>query len=58
MEVFQCQHYPCFLESLYACKVSRAENITSRMSTLYDELNANWELLSNGEGYFKIEPLH
>ena len=23
-----------------------------------DELNANWELLSNGEGYFKIEPLH
>jgi len=23
-----------------------------------DELKANWELLSNGEGYFKIEPLH
>lgn len=23
-----------------------------------DELNANWKLLSNGEGYFKIEPLH
>lgn len=23
-----------------------------------DELNANWALLSNGEGYFKIEPLH
>jgi hypothetical protein len=22
-----------------------------------DELKANWELLSNGEGYFKIEPL-
>jgi hypothetical protein len=22
-----------------------------------DELRANWELLSNGEGYFKIEPL-
>ena len=22
-----------------------------------DELNANWELLSRGEGYFKIEPL-
>lgn len=23
-----------------------------------DELNANWELLSNGDGYFKIDPLH
>ena len=23
-----------------------------------DELRANWQLLSNGEGYFKIEPLH
>lgn len=23
-----------------------------------DELKANWKLLSNGEGYFKIEPLH
>jgi hypothetical protein len=22
-----------------------------------DELRANWKLLSNGEGYFKIEPL-
>ncbi len=22
-----------------------------------EELNANWILLSNGEGYFKIEPL-
>ena len=22
-----------------------------------DELKANWELLCNGEGYFKIEPL-
>ncbi|WP_275563901.1 DUF4160 domain-containing protein [Otoolea muris] len=22
-----------------------------------DELRANWELLSNGDGYFKIEPL-
>ncbi|MDE6023966.1 MAG: DUF4160 domain-containing protein [Lachnospiraceae bacterium] len=22
-----------------------------------DELNANWKLLCNGEGYFKIEPL-
>jgi hypothetical protein len=22
-----------------------------------DELRANWELLSKGEGYFKIEPL-
>ena len=22
-----------------------------------DELEANWKLLSNGEGYFKIEPL-
>jgi hypothetical protein len=22
-----------------------------------DELKANWELLSKGEGYFKIEPL-
>ena len=22
-----------------------------------DELNANWKMLSNGEGYFKIEPL-
>ncbi len=22
-----------------------------------DELQANWELLRNGEGYFKIEPL-
>lgn len=22
-----------------------------------DELRANWELLCNGEGYFKIEPL-
>jgi hypothetical protein len=22
-----------------------------------DELNANWKLLSNGDGYFKIEPL-
>lgn len=22
-----------------------------------DELNANWKLLSDGEGYFKIEPL-
>ncbi len=22
-----------------------------------DELKANWKLLSNGEGYFKIEPL-
>lgn len=22
-----------------------------------DELNANWTMLSNGEGYFKIEPL-
>lgn len=22
-----------------------------------DELKANWELLSNGEGYFKIDPL-
>lgn len=23
----------------------------------HDELMANWELLSNGEGYFKIDPL-
>jgi hypothetical protein len=23
-----------------------------------DELQANWKLLSNGEGYFKIDPLH
>lgn len=22
-----------------------------------DELRANWELLSNGDGYFKIDPL-
>ena len=22
-----------------------------------DELNANWSMLSEGEGYFKIEPL-
>ena len=22
-----------------------------------DELRANWQMLSNGEGYFKIEPL-
>lgn len=22
-----------------------------------DELNANWKLLSDGDGYFKIEPL-
>ncbi len=22
-----------------------------------DELNANWKMLSEGEGYFKIEPL-
>ncbi|MCD8049869.1 MAG: DUF4160 domain-containing protein [Clostridia bacterium] len=22
-----------------------------------DELNANWQLLSEGEGYFKIDPL-
>lgn len=22
-----------------------------------DELNANWTLLSNGEGYFRIDPL-
>lgn len=22
-----------------------------------DELKANWQLLSNGDGYFKIEPL-
>lgn len=22
-----------------------------------DELKANWQLLSNGEGYFKIDPL-
>lgn len=22
-----------------------------------DELRANWDLVSNGEGYFKIEPL-
>ncbi|MCR5507262.1 MAG: DUF4160 domain-containing protein, partial [Lachnospiraceae bacterium] len=22
-----------------------------------DELKANWQMLSNGEGYFKIEPL-
>lgn len=23
-----------------------------------DELKANWSLLCNGDGYFKIEPLH
>ena len=23
-----------------------------------DELRANWNLLSDGDGYFKIEPLH
>ena len=22
-----------------------------------DELNANWKMLSNGDGYFKIDPL-
>ncbi|MCM1216580.1 MAG: DUF4160 domain-containing protein [Lachnospiraceae bacterium] len=23
-----------------------------------EELQANWKLLSNGDGYFKIDPLH
>lgn len=23
-----------------------------------EELQANWKLLSDGDGYFKIEPLH
>jgi hypothetical protein len=65
---FECPHYPCFLELLYECKVKEAVNTTSfpdKQTKLLlawiaiheDELKANWQLLGNGDGYFRIEPL-
>lgn len=32
--------------------------LTAWIALHEDELNANWILLSTGDGYFKIEPLH
>ena len=32
--------------------------LTAWIALHEDELNANWILLSSGDGYFKIEPLH
>lgn len=32
--------------------------LTAWIAIHEDELKANWELLNNGDGYFKIEPLH
>jgi hypothetical protein len=36
---------------------SKMKLVEAWMEIHHDDLVANWKLLSNGEGYFKIDPL-
>jgi hypothetical protein len=36
---------------------SKMKLVEAWMEIHHDDLLANWKLLSNGEGYFKIDPL-
>jgi hypothetical protein len=36
---------------------SKIKLVEAWLEIHYDDLKANWKLLSNGEEYFKIEPL-
>ena len=38
--------------------VKQYRMLTGWMAIHEDELNANWKMLSEGEGYFKIAPLN
>jgi hypothetical protein len=40
-----------------AIPAAKMKLVTAWMEIHHDNLEANWKLLSNGEEYFKIEPL-
>ena len=47
-----------FFISIYGSFPSKQLKLLTAWTALHeDELNANWILLSAGDGYFKIEPL-
>ena len=39
------------------CQKNKQKLVDAWVSLHEDELRANWKMLSDGDGYFKVEPL-